>query len=413
MHILWIKTELLHPVDKGGRIRTYQMLRALARHHEITYLTLDDGSAAPDAPVRAAEYCAHLDVVPFAPAPKGSVSFLADVARNLFSSRPFVIDRYHVPALEARLRTLCAERAVDVVVCDFLAPSSNVPDSLGVPVILFEHNVESMIWQRHAEVATNPLKKAYFNSQWRRMRRFEAAECRRMHSVIAVSEQDANVFRADFGVERVHAVATGVDLEYFTERPAGAAITPGSMVFTGSMDWMPNEDGMEWFVASVLPQIRAAHPHATLTVVGRNPTSRVRALHAPASGVTVTGSVPDVRPYLESAELFIVPLRVGGGTRLKIYEGMAMGLPTVSTTIGAEGLPLTDGEHIVLADDAQAFARACIAMLANTERAAAVGQSGARYVRGHCGWDGVARDFAQFCRAAVPAPLNPQTVMKV
>ena len=402
MHILWIKTELLHPVDKGGRIRTYQMLRALARHHDITYLTLDDGTAAPDAVSKATEYCTAVDVVAFTPPRKGSLGFYTALLGNLASPLPYAIARYEVPALRDRIRTLCRERAVDVVVCDFLAPSINVPDDLGVPVVLFQHNVESMIWERHAQVASHPVKKAYMREQWRRMRRFEAAECRRMDRVVAVSAQDAEVFRREFGVEDVPDVPTGVDTAYFVRQP-DVARTPGSMVFTGSMDWMPNEDGIAWFVDAVLPRIRAVIPGATLTIVGRNPTATVKALHDVAAGVTVTGSVPDVRPYLASHQLFVVPLRVGGGTRLKIYEGMTMGLPTVSTTIGAEGLPVVDGEHLLLADDPVAFARACIALLTDPARAAAMGDAADAYVREHFGWDGVARKFAEFCQAATPA----------
>ena len=402
MHILWIKTELLHPVDKGGRIRTYQMLRALARQHEVTYLTLDDGTAAPDAVAKATEYCARVEVVPFTPPAKGSPAFFAALIGNLFSSLPYSIARYEVPALRDRLRAICAQRRVDVVVCDFLAPSINVPDDLGVPVVLFQHNVEAMIWERHAQVATQPLKKAYMTEQWRRMKRFEAAECRRMSRVVAVSVQDAEVFTRDYGVRDVPDVPTGVDTDYFVRQP-DVVRKPGSMVFTGSMDWMPNEDGIAWFVEGILPRIRAAIPTATLTIVGRNPTAKVKALQSAALGVTVTGSVPDVRPYLASHQLFIVPLRVGGGTRLKIYEGMTMGLPTVSTTIGAEGLPVRDGEHLVLADDPDAFARACIALLEDPARCAAMGDAADHYVREHFGWDGVARRFAEFCQGAIPA----------
>lgn len=411
MHILWIKTELLHPVDKGGRIRTYQMLRALARQHEVTYLTLDDGTAAPDAIARATEYCARVEVVPFTPPAKGSAGFYAALLGNLLSPLPYAIARYEVPALRERLRTICRERKVDVVVCDFLAPSINVPDDLGVPVILFQHNVEAMIWERHAQVATHPLKKAYMTEQWRRMKRFEAAECRRVSSVVAVSTQDADVFRRDYGVAVVPDVPTGVDTEYFVRQP-DVVRKAGSMVFTGSMDWMPNEDGISWFVESILPKIRAQLPDATLTIVGRNPTAKVRALHAPAAGVTVTGSVPDVRPYLASHQLFIVPLRVGGGTRLKIYEGMTMGLPTVSTTIGAEGLPVVDGEHLVLADDPESFASACIALLRDPMQARAMGDAADGYVRQQFGWDGVARRFAEFCQAVIPAAPTSLTGMQ-
>jgi glycosyltransferase involved in cell wall biosynthesis len=318
------------------------------------------------------------------------------------SPLPYAIARYEVPALRDRLRHICASRKVDVVVCDFLAPSINVPDDLGVPVVLFQHNVEAMIWERHAQVATHPLKKAYMQEQWRRMKRFEASECRRVSSVVAVSTQDAEVFRRDYGVAQVPDVPTGVDTDYFVRQPE-IPRTPGSMVFTGSMDWMPNEDGIAWFVESILPRIQSAVPGATLTIVGRNPTPKVKSLHAPQAGVTVTGSVPDVRPYLASHRLFIVPLRVGGGTRLKIYEGMTMGLPTVSTTIGAEGLPVVDGEHLLLADDPESFARACIALLDDPARSAAMGDAADAYVREHFGWDGVARRFAELCQAAIPA----------
>jgi polysaccharide biosynthesis protein PslH len=402
MHILWIKTELLHPVDKGGRIRTYQMLRALASQHEVTYVTLDDGTAAPDAMAKATEYCARVEVVPFAPPAKGSLGFYAALLGNLVSPLPYAIARYEVPALRERLRRICRERNVDVVVCDFLAPSINVPDDLGVPVVLFQHNVEAMIWERHAQVATHPVKKAYMTEQWRRMTRFEAAECRRVSSVVAVSAQDAEVFRRDYGVDEVPDVPTGVDTAYFVRQPQ-VARTPGSLVFTGSMDWMPNEDGIGWFVEAILPRIRSAVPDATLTIVGRNPTAKVRALHHPTAGVTVTGSVPDVRPYLASHQVFIVPLRVGGGTRLKIYEGMTMGLPTVSTTIGAEGLPVVDGAHLLLADDPESFANACVALIRDPARASAMGAAADVYVREHFGWDGVAKRFAEICQAAIPA----------
>jgi polysaccharide biosynthesis protein PslH len=412
MHILWIKTELLHPVDKGGRIRTYQMLRALSSEHKVTYLTLDDGTAAADAVTQAAEYCASVSTVPFAPPPKGTPAFYLALVRNLFSRLPYAIARYDVPALRQRLHEICSTRQVDVVVCDFLAPSINVPRNLSVPVILFQHNVEAMIWRRHAEVATHPLRKRYFTSQWRKMQRFEASECRRMRTVVAVSTQDAETFRREYGVESVVAVPTGVDTAYFV-RSAATPRTPGSMVFTGSMDWMPNEDGIAWFVEAILPRIRATVPGATLTIVGRNPSATVRALHAPHAGVVVTGSVPDVRPYLASHQLFVVPLRVGGGTRLKIYEGMTMGLPTVSTAIGAEGLPVVDGDHLLLADDATSFAAACIELLSDPVRASAMGERADRYVRGQFGWDGVARQFADFCRAVTITPSPASNELRV
>ena len=400
MHILWIKTELLHPVDKGGRIRTYQMLRALRREHRVTYLTLDDGTAAPDAVERATEYAHEVVRVPFAPPAKGTPGFFLDLLRNVASLLPYAVARYRSRALEQRLRELVARGDVDVVVCDFLAPSLNVPDDLGVPTVLFQHNVEAMIWERHAQVAASPVKKAYMREQWRRMLRHERAECRRFDRVIAVSPQDAEVFRRDFGVPDAADVPTGVDTEFF--RPSGTvAREPHGLVFTGSMDWMPNEDAIRWFVSEILPRVRQRVPDVSLTVVGRHPPAAVRALAEVDANLRVTGSVPDVRPYVEAAAAFVVPIRVGGGTRLKIFEAMAMERPVVSTTIGAEGLPVRDGVDSVLADGAAPFADAVVAILTDPARAARIGSEAARVVRANYGWDGVAARFASLCQEAI------------
>lgn len=403
MHILWIKTEFLHPVDKGGRIRTYQMLRALRRNHRVTYLTLDDGTAAANAEELATEYADVVERVPFTPPAKGSVAFFGDLLRNVFSGLPYAVARYRSRELGERLRVLCDKGDVDVVVCDFLAPSLNVPDELGIPTVLFQHNVEAMIWERHATVANHPVKRAYMHRQWQRMLRHERAECARFERVIAVSPEDAAVFREQFGVREVSHVPTGVDTDYF--RPSGEVERqPHEIVFTGSMDWMPNEDAIRWFVADILPLVRARVPDVTLTVVGRNPPSSIRAL-GDNDGITVTGSVPDVRPYIERATAFIVPIRIGGGTRLKIFEAMAMERPVVSTAIGAEGLPVRDGADALLADTPAAFADAVVRLLLEPELAARIGNAAAAAVRAEYGWDRVAARFAEIC-AGVAQPMN-------
>jgi len=397
VHILWIKTEFLHPVDKGGRIRSYQMLRALKRHHRVTYLTLDDGTAAPDAEKLALEYCDAVERVPFTPPARGSLGFWMDLARNVVSGLPYAVSRYRSDALRERIVEICRRGDVDVVVCDFLAPSLNVPVDLGVPTVLFQHNVESMIWERHAQVAANPVKRAYMREQWRRMLRHERAECGRFGHVVAVSQQDAEVFRRDFGLTEVSHVPTGVDTDYFV--PSGEVERRRKeLVFTGSMDWMPNEDAMKWFVADILPLIQERAPDVSLTIVGRNPTAGVRALADAHPAIQVTGSVPDVRPYIERSAIFIVPIRVGGGTRLKIYEAMAMERPVVSTAIGAEGLPLRHGTDAILADEPHAFADAVVSLLNDPARADEIGQAAATVVRAEYGWDGVAARFAESCQ---------------
>ncbi len=396
MRILWVKTELLHPVDKGGRIRTYQMLRALASEHQVTYLCLDDGAAAPDAGQRAAEYCADLVRIPFHPASKSGPGFFLDLAANLFSSLPYAIARYRSEALRAELTRLASHQ--DLIVCDFLFPSQNVPPNLGVRTVLFQHNVEATIWQRHAEVATDPLRRAYLRRQWRRMRRFEGEECRRFDRVIAVSDSDAAAIRAEYGVAEVSSVPTGVDLEYFVA-PAVPVRRNAEMLFVGSMDWMPNEEGIRWFAERVFGSVRARIPDATLTVVGRAPSEKLRRLAERTDGLHVIGTVPDVRPYLTRAGVCVVPLRVGGGTRIKIYEAMAMGVPVVSTTIGAEGLPVRHGEQLLVADTPEDQADAILRLMSDPAEAQRLSTSALGFVRRHGSWRAVAETFLAQCVA--------------
>jgi sugar transferase (PEP-CTERM/EpsH1 system associated) len=415
MHILWLKNELLHPLDKGGRIRTYEMLRRLRDRHRVTYIALDDRTSTEEQRTRASEYCDELVLVPWRSAPlKGLRRGLAILA-NVFSSLPFAVSPFRAKAMTEAIRARCSEGAdrADVVVCDFLTPALNVPDGLPCPVVLFQHNVEAMIWERRTKVAANRVLRAYMGEQWRRMRRVEREQCLRFDHVVAVSPEDAAVFRKQYGVQRVSSVPTGVDTDFF--RPSGVvAQRANNIVFTGSMDWMPNEDGMEFFVDEVLPSIRTAVPDATLTIVGRSPSARVRALADGRPYVTITGTVPDVRPFLEEASVVVVPLRIGGGTRIKIYEAMGMERAVISTTIGAEGLDVQNGEHIILADDPASFAESVVSLLRDPARAAAIGMSAATHVRTHFGWASVAEQFAERClSAAASVPDRPIPAMSM
>jgi glycosyltransferase involved in cell wall biosynthesis len=402
LRILWLKTELLHPVDKGGRIRTYHMLRALKRDHHVTYLTLDDGTAGPDARERASEYCDELVCVPHSTRAKFSAGFYAELARNIVSPLPYFMQKYASPAMRREIERLVARNAFDVLVCDFLNPSVNVPARLPLASVLFQHNVEAMIWQRHYEVQTNPLKKFYLGGQWRKSLAYERDACRRFDWVVAVSREDAETMRREYGVERVSDVPTGVDTEFF--RPVGATKrAPHNLVFTGSMDWLPNEDAMQFFIKEIMPRVREQVPDVTLTVVGRNPFSSLVELSKRDPSIIVTGRVDDVRPHMERAAAYVVPIRVGGGTRLKIYEAMAMELPIISTTIGAEGLPVRDEQELLLADGPSEFANAVVRVLTDETTARNLGARAAATVRERFGWDKAATIFAESCERAVRA----------
>ena len=399
MKILWLKTELLHPVDKGGKIRTYHLLKQLKADHHVTYLTLDDGAAPPDAAASANEYCHDLIRIPHATRAKFSAGFYAELALNLASSLPYAIRKYKSDAMTRAIAEATSQDHFDVVICDFLAPSVNLPRNLQTPVVLFQHNVEAEIWRRHYEVQQHPAKRLYLYRQWRKMQRFERDACHRVDSVIAVSEADARMMERDYGVAKVYDIPTGVDVDFF--KPANTAhARPNSLVFTGSMDWLPNEDAMRYFIDDILPLVKQRIPGVHLTIVGRNPYPSLLELAQRDPALTVTGRVDDVRRYIDDAVAFIVPIRIGGGTRLKIYEAMAMEKPVISTTIGAEGLPVHDGAELLIADDPETFANAVVKVLTGSAFATQLGNSAAQLVRQNFGWPGVAANFADLCRAA-------------
>jgi sugar transferase (PEP-CTERM/EpsH1 system associated) len=395
MRILWLKTELLHPVDKGGKIRTYNMLKELKREHHVTYLTLDDGSASAADRENASEYCHELVCIPHARREKFTPGFYYELLLNLISRHPYAIKKYESRAMRREIVRRAQQGAFDLLVCDFLAPAANVPADLTTPSTLFQHNVEAMIWKRHYEVQANPVKKAYLYGQWQKMRRFEREMCRRFDSVIAVSADDREQMKNEYGAEAVFDVPTGVDTEFF--RPRGVKPAPHSLVFTGSMDWLPNDDAIRYFTREIMPLIKSKVPDVTLTVVGRNPAPALVDLSKEDKSLIITGRVDDVRPYMENAAAYIVPLRIGGGTRLKIYEAMAMEKPLVSTTVGAEGLPLTNGVELLLADEPATFADAVVRVLSDPVYASELGQRAASVVRQNFGWRQVTDRFVSLC----------------
>ena len=398
VRILWLKTELLHPVDKGGKIRTYNMLKELKRNHRITYLTLDDGTADNQARDLASEYCHDLVCVPHRRHEKFTAGFYVELALNLTSDLPYAIKKYQSNEMRREIEKRVGQ--FDVLICDFLAPAVNVPRDLNCATVLFQHNVEAMIWKRHYEVQTNAAKKKYLFSQWRKMVEFEAATCPRFDCVVAVSREDREQMEREYGVENVSDVPTGVDTAFF--RPSGGRERqPHNLVFTGSMDWLPNEDAIRYFTEQIMPRIRQSVPDVSLTVVGRDPYPALLELSKRDPSVIVTGRVEDVRPYMEEASVYIVPLRIGGGTRLKIYEAMAMEKPIVSTSIGAEGLPVTNGTEILLADEPQPFADSVVKLFKDKNLADEIGQRAAARVRNEFGWDTVADSFAVICERAI------------
>ncbi len=390
MKILWVKSDFLHPTTKGGHIRTLETLKRLHERHEIHYVALDLPEQKGGVE-RSSEYCTKAYPIPHSVPQRNTPAFAIQAAAGLFSRLPLAVSRYRSEAMKRQIEALTRSQRFDSIVCDFLFPAPNMPD-LGA-CVLFQHNVESMIWKRHAETETSALRSFYFGGQYDRMLRYEGEVCRAVKSVIAVSDVDAQTMHSLYGVSRVEAVPTGVDLEYFAPPPEAARTA--DLVFLGSMDWMPNIDGIEWFVAEVLPLIRSKRPDCSLAIVGRRPTREITQLAQKDPRIQVTGTVPDVRPYLWGSSVSIVPLRIGGGTRLKIYEAMAAKVPVVASTIGAEGLDIRNGENIHVADEPAGFAERCLALLDDPAARSRMVRAALEIISSRYSWEVVSRKFEE------------------
>ncbi|MDF1853720.1 MAG: glycosyltransferase family 4 protein [Verrucomicrobiales bacterium] len=400
MKILWVKSGPLFPLNTGGRRRTHAMLRELAKEHEVTYLASLPENQELHEDEAGADYAQDkIWIRSVEPEFKSAQGLRALLTNLFFSTRPYVLDRYENPSLRSRLLELEASSDFDLIVCDFLTPAVNFEfDAIQTPVVLFQHNIEAQIWKRLAAEKKNPLVKLYFHSQFLRMAEAERLLSASFAGVITVSPEDATRCRDDYALSNVlGAVPTGVDTDFFSP-PEPRTPETGLIGFLGSMDWMPNVECVQYFAEEIFPTILERFPKARFRIIGRNPTPAVQRLGKQFPNIEVTGTVEDVREHLDACHLLVVPLRSGGGTRIKIFEAMAEGVPVVSTTIGAEGLPVRDGDTILLADEPDSFANAVIDLLESDELGARLsGEARSLLARDHS-WEAVSLTFIDLCQ---------------
>lgn len=384
-----MKSGGLVPPDTGGKIRSYQILRELSRRHRVT-VALFYAETKDDCHAELESQFAHLICWPVKVQDDESLAGRIAYARHFFSTRPHSVLRFCRPRMLADLRRLVSREKFDLIICDFVLAGPIIPWNADAPKILFAHNVEAMISHRHFKVARNPAWRAVWWREYWTTFLMERRYVRSADHVLTVSESDRAHFCKFSDPNKITAIPTGVDVDYF--RPLSVGEEANSIVFTGSMDWRPNEDGIIFFAQKILPKVRQRVSGAVLWVVGRNPSISIRRLAENDCGIRVTGSVDDVRPYMGRASVYVVPLRIGSGTRLKIFEAMAMGKAVVSTGIGAEGLPVTHGKNILLSDEAGDFAEQVIQLLQNTSLRTQLGSAARELVEQHYSWTRVAAD---------------------
>lgn len=390
--ILFLTPQLPYPPQQGTAIRNYNLIAQVARRHEVHLLSFVEGPSDIVDLGPLQEPCASVHTVPV---PQRSrwrrlstvlTSPLPDIVHRLHS-RQFSIE------LEEVVRGIAPLDLIEIEGLEMAGYGLHATHTVAEPkprLVYDAHNAEHLLQKRIFEADSHHPRRwlgaLYSWIQWQKLRRYEAAVCRQAQHVIACSPADAEALAGLVPGLKTTIVPNGVDTEQY--RPGIVSPLPlgaHALVFTGKMDFRPNVDAALWFGTAVLPIIRQMGVQAQFHIVGKNPHPRLAVLRD-VPGVTLTGFVADVRPYIAAAAVYVVPLLSGGGTRLKVLEAMAMGKAIVSTTLGCEGIHAAPGRDIVLADEARDLAAQVVALLGDPARCATLGRAARAFVEAHFDW---------------------------
>jgi polysaccharide biosynthesis protein PslH len=387
LNVVIVASELPYPPTAGNRIRTLNLVRRLALRHRITFIS-HRGDESAEGRRFLRENGVESVLVDGVNSVKSGPRFYARLAANLASPVPFSVASHSSRALRRAVYAHARRHHTDVWQAEATVLIDALADLERCPKVVIAHNVESLIWQRYAQTEPVPLKRWYIRQQWRKFERFERRAFGAATGVVAVSENDATLIRDRFGGRNVEVVENGIDRGYFE---AVQPVPDGrTILFLGSLDWRPNLDAVGLLLDRIFPAVLAAEPAARLRLVGRKPPPALIQKIRRAPGVELHADVPDVRPFLATSGVMVVPLRIGGGSRLKILEAMAAGLPVISTRVGAEGLELVSGKHYIAADVPELMADALVAWIRDPQPARAMARRSRAFVLDRYDWDALA-----------------------
>lgn len=394
MKILFVSPYNPYPPDFGGAIRVFHILRNLAARFDVTVAMFARGGTAEKLVTELGAPIAGVHVLPGG---RSMQQRRLNQLKTIFTRRSFFSSAIAGRGMEELLAGLMHDQHFDVVHTEFSHMATIVPASDAVHV-LDAHNVEYDNFKRMAEKAPDPFRKIFYQMEFEKFRREEIDACSRQHALVVTSERDRTIFQQHLPGMRTMVVPNGVDAGYFSPTPGQEE--PFRIVFTGMMAYIPNYDGIEWFIDEIFPRIRERRPEARLSVVGKNPPARIT--RRASEFVEVTGTVPDVRPYIDRASVYVVPLRMGGGTRLKITEAMAMRKPIVTTSIGCEGIDVTNGETALIADTAEAFAESVLRLFDDRSLRTKLCANAHDLLHAKYEWSVVGTKLAEFYESLLP-----------
>jgi len=389
MRIAFVTQIVPYPPHGGVLQRGYNLLRELGRHHSVQLYAfhhpdeLPPGESVERSREALSEFCELVEYFPLWPKQSAGHK-LAAFALAAPYPKPFSVLAHRSVALSKRLsEVLRTESRPDIVHLDTIALSPYQRYCGPVPTVLTHHNVESQLMERRALVESSAIGRWYVGLQARRLREFEAEQSRKFRLNVMVSDADAELLRTICPEARTAVIPNGVDINYFT--PCRDHELP-AVIYTGGMNMFANRDAVEWFLDQVWPRVKAEVPGIRFLAVGQKPSARLLEAAATDNSIEVPGFVPDIRPWVSRAAVYVVPLRVGGGTRLKMVDAMAQGKAIVATRVGAEGIHGEDGKHFVLADDPVQFANEVVRLIDDPIARRALGDSARERVEKEYGW---------------------------
>jgi len=388
MNILFLSPRFPLPADTGGKIRTFNILKQLAKFAKVHLLCFSFETADKNYIKNFQDLGISVALVEIE-----NPNIFIKISGVFFNPIPFSISKYYSIRMRQAIEDTLKRQTFEAIHVDHLHLASYTGCFNNTSCVLDEHNVEFRILERCAEVENSLLKRILYFQQAQKMKSFESQKLKDFDAIFACSLDDQKILEKIGTIQTpVYVIPNGVDTEYFNTTLM-KSLEEDALVFTGSMDWLPNDDAISYFCRHILPLIWQKKPKVKFYVVGKNPSSLVKDLAKNDSRVIVTGRVDDVRPFIERSKVFIVPLRIGGGTRLKILEAMSMGKAVVSTTIGAEGIACQEGIDIFLGDSPQEFADKVLILLEDHQQAKNLGLASRNLVCRQYDWNSIGKEL--------------------
>lgn len=395
--VLWLSHFVPFPPKGGNLQRSYNLIKELSKYHDVTLYSFNQSkvigtdSLLDDAKKHFSDFCTVAEVLPI-PSESSSFKRALLLLKGLLPWRTYTISWLESKEFALKLQALLANKNFDIIHVDTISLAPYVSHLKNVKLVLNHHNIESAMMLRRTENETNLLKKFYFYQEGVKLQRLERRICNKFDLNITCSDLDSERLKTTTGVTECLSIPNGVDLDYF--QPRTVPVKPKSLVFAGGLSWYPNLDAMTFFLKSVWPDLVKQIPGISLTVIGKNPPEWMMDMQKEYSNLKVTGFVDDVRPYISEAEIYICPIKDGGGTKLKVLDSLAMGKPLVADPIACEGIDVVNNHSVVFASSPSEYIETIRQLINNSATRAELGRNGNKLIKEFYGFESIGKKMA-------------------